>query len=78
MSKYKGYDLNDGKASKQQPPEKPEIEAALAAAWDEIEEGANRCLQENKEKLQELYASDEKPDLIGHVEKDPDRPSTML
>ena len=35
-------------------------------------------MQENKEKLQELYASDEKPDLIGHVEKDPDRPSTTL
>ena len=33
-----------------------EMGEALAAAWDEIVQGAQRRLDENKKQLQELYA----------------------
>ena len=46
---------------------------ALAAAWDEIMQGAQRRLDENKKRLQELYAEENKAPLVGHVEmKDTD------
>ena len=51
----------------------------MSAAWEEIEEGAQRRLRENRERLQELYSGDEKPLLLGHIEKteeaEPDRPT---
>ena len=61
-----------------------EVDQALAAAWDEIEEGAQRRLNENKQRLQELYTDESKPTLVGHVEEmlvpktddDPERPLT--
>ena len=67
--------LMTGAASKQ--PEKPsgthhkDVEGALAAVWEEIEEGARHRLKENQEKLQELYESEQKPTLVGHVEEHP-------
>ena len=75
-----------GAASKQ--PEKPsgmhhqDIGGALAAAWNEIEEGVRCRIKENQDKLQELYETEQKPTLVGHVEKvekqqpddDPDHP----
>ena len=75
-----------GAASKQ--PEKPsgmhhqDIGGALAAAWNEIKVGAQRRMKENQDKLQELYETEQKPTLVGHIEKvdeqqpddDPDHP----
>ena len=52
----------------------PEIQEALAAAWSEIAQGAERRMQENKEKLQELYQQENKPTLVGHVEQLTDEP----
>ena len=51
----------------------------MDAAWEEIEEGAQRRLKENQERLQEMYSAEEKPPLLGHIEKeevDPDQPTS--
>ena len=45
-----------------------EVGEALAAVWDKIKEGARRWLNENKQRLQELYTEENKPTLVGHVE----------
>ena len=70
--------LNKGEASNepsQQPPQL-EIQEALAAVWGEIEQGARRRMQENREKLQEIYQQEHKPTLVGHVEQLTDEPTT--
>ena len=51
----------------------------MEAAWDEIAEGTQRRLRENQEWLQEIYRAEEKPPLLGHIEKeeiDPDQPTS--
>ena len=60
-------------------PHQGDIQEALSAAWDEIEEGAQRRLKENQERLQEMYRAEQKPPLLGHVEKeeiDPEQPTS--
>ena len=52
-----------------------EITEALEAAWVEIEQGAQRRMQENREKLQEMYQQEHKPLLLGHVEQLTDEPT---
>ena len=63
------------------------MDPALAAALDEMEDGARKRLERNKEKLQQLYEQEEKHPLIGHIEvemvadsmtdEDKDRPRVM-
>ena len=43
---------------------------ALSSTWDEIEEGARRRMDHNRLRLQELYAHEVKPTLVGHVESE--------
>ena len=43
---------------------------ALSEAWDEIEQGARRRMDHNRLRLQELYAQEAKPTLVGHVESE--------
>ena len=43
---------------------------ALSEAWEEIEQGALRRIDKNKLRLQELYANEAKPALVGHVESE--------
>ena len=57
------FSLINGKL--QTKPPRPEIQEALAAAWTEIEQGAQRRMQENKEKLQEIYQQEHKPTFGG-------------
>ena len=64
--------LNKREASNEPP--RPEIQEALAAAWSEIGQGAQRRMQENKENLQEIYDQEQKPPLVGHVEQLIDKP----
>ena len=47
-----------------------DISDALSSAWDEIEEGAHRRLDHNRQKLQELYTHETKPTLVGHIESE--------
>ena len=46
------------------------ISEELSSAWDEIEEGARKRLDQNRQRLQELYARDTKPTLVGHIESE--------
>ena len=65
------------KASEKLPPD--EIQDALSAAWDEIAKGAQKRLEHNRERLQEIYSADQKPPLVGHIEKeeiDPEQPTS--
>ena len=63
--------LNKGEASSEpsKQPLQPEIQEALNTAWAKIEQGARRRMQENREKLQEMYQHENKPPLLGHVEQ---------
>ena len=45
-----------------------DISDALSSMWDEIEQGACRRLDHNKQRLQELYSQETKQTLVGHIE----------
>ena len=42
-------------------------------------EGAQKRLDQNRERLQEIYSAEQKPPLLGHIEKeetDPEQPTS--
>ena len=47
-----------------------DMSEALSEAWDEIEQGTLRRMDQNRQRLQELYSQETKPTLVGHVESE--------